>query len=114
MGIFPRPVGRESRLLRGERMTAESRNRKEAGTFVPHVAQWSLGCRARLQILTTSGDVAASYPITPPGERPGYDILDQNGWIAYPGAEWEEEPEGQWSLPVFPDWQPRGNGEQGT
>jgi hypothetical protein len=82
-----------------------------SSSFIPHVARWSFRQRSRLIIVDSLGSVVASYPIETPGDRPGHDMLWRNGWIAYPGAEWEEDPEGEWSRSVFPDCEVHRNGE---
>ena len=114
MGLFLHPVRRESRLLRAERMTGK-KGGSELSTnsrFIPHVARWSLRQRGRLVITDTAGGVVASYQVDPPGERPGHDMLWRNGWHAFPCAEWEQDPEGEWSRCVFSGLCFNGNGEQ--
>jgi hypothetical protein len=67
-----------------------------------HIAQWS-GRWDKLVIIDPAGNVVESLLTEPAGDRPSAHILWHNGWIAFPGTEWEEEPPGQWSRPVFPD-----------
>jgi hypothetical protein len=77
--------------------------------FVPHIAHWSVRQRRRLVITDRAGNTVATYSVEPSTDKPGHEMLHLNGWSAYPGAEWKEEPEGEWSRSVFPDSQIHGN-----
>jgi hypothetical protein len=66
-------------------------------------ARWSLARRGRLDITDSGGDVIQSYAARHWGDRPDSEMLWRNGWLGYPGSEWEEEPPGHWSMPVFPE-----------
>ncbi len=66
-----------------------------------HLARWSSRQRGQLLITAEPGQAAACYPIPQATYRPGPELLWDTGWLAFPGAEWEEEPSGQWSTPVF-------------
>jgi hypothetical protein len=74
------------------------------------IARWSGDQRGTLHITGPAGNVVDSHPVTPPGDRPGPDILWHTGWTAYPGTEWQEEPPGQWSRAVYRHQQAGGNG----
>jgi len=64
-------------------------------------AVWSRQQSGRLVIADTAGTVMATYPVARAGDRPGPGMLLGSGWYAFPGAEWEEEPPGRWSVAVF-------------
>lgn len=66
-----------------------------------HMARWSSRQRERLVITTEPGQAVACYPVPQATPRPGPELLWDTGWLAFPGAEWEEEPPGRWSIPVF-------------
>jgi hypothetical protein len=74
------------------------------------VARWSTDQPGTLHITSPAGEVVDAHTVTPPGDRPGPQILWHTGWSAYPGAEWQEEPPGQWSRSVFRDPPAGGNG----
>jgi hypothetical protein len=54
-------------------------------------------------ITDASGGAVMSFTVIPPGDRPTARLLRDTGWSHYPGAEWQEDPPGQWSIGVFPD-----------
>lgn len=65
-----------------------------------YTAKWSR--RARTVVITGPvGNVVASFPVTHEGDRPVPALLRDTEWAAYPGAEWEEDPPGEWTLHVF-------------
>jgi len=66
-----------------------------------HLARWSSQRKGQLVITTHTGQTVTSYPITHITQGPGPELLWDTGWLAYPGAEWEEEPPGHWSIHVF-------------
>jgi hypothetical protein len=65
------------------------------------VALWSYRDRSRVVVADVAGNVVGSYPVPCESDRPGPEMLWDTVWCEYPGSEWEEEPEGQWSVPVF-------------
>ena len=64
-------------------------------------AHWTATERHVVRITDGNDRVLGSYPIGAPGYRPGPETLWDTGWHAYPGSEWQEEPPGFWSCPVF-------------
>jgi hypothetical protein len=66
------------------------------------VAQWFRE-RNVLVITDMAGNMVGSYPVPGESDSPGPEILWRNGWLTYPGTEWEEEPPGHWSCAVFPE-----------
>ncbi len=73
-------------------------------------AQWSREKSEEMVVVDQDGEVVTSFPVRPTGERPVPDMLLSNGWAAFPGTEWAEEPPGQWSRPVHPQPQNGGTG----
>jgi hypothetical protein len=64
-------------------------------------AVWSRQQSGRFVIADTAGTVMATYPVPQTADRPIPGMLLGSGWCAFPGAEWEEEPPGRWSVAVF-------------
>ncbi len=77
-----------------------------------YVAMWSSRRRGEIVITDPFGNVAGCYPVEQEGDRPGWQMLLHTGWSAYPGAEWQEEPLGEWSLAVFRHPLPRSESDQ--
>ncbi len=67
-----------------------------------HTARWSHGQPDMLVITDMAGTIVDSHPAHPAGGHPGPRMLWDTGWMAYPSAEWQEDPPGQWSRAVFP------------
>jgi hypothetical protein len=74
-----------------------------------HVASWSRQ-KKRIVITDPGGSIAASYPVPHNGDRPTPSLLQGTDWSAYPGAEWREEPPGQWTIAVFSFQRPATTG----
>ncbi len=74
-----------------------------SGANGSHTARWSREQRDRLVITDKAGKAVDSHAVQPAGDRPGARILWDTGWMAYPGAEWQEDRSGQWSRAVFPE-----------
>jgi hypothetical protein len=66
-----------------------------------HVALWSPRQSGKLVVADAAGHVVSSYSVPQIPDRPGPELLRHTGWCAYPGAEWQEEPESRWSIAVF-------------
>jgi hypothetical protein len=79
-----------------------------------HLAMWLARRRKELTIADHSGAVVDRYPVQHDGDRPGPHLLWHTGWAAYPGAEWDEEPPGEWSIAVFRDPLPRRRSGRNT
>lgn len=75
-------------------------------------AQWSRERSEEMVVVDQDGEVVTSFPVGPAGDRPVPDMLLSNGWSAFPGTEWAEEPPGQWSRPVHSQPQNGGSGIQ--
>ena len=76
--------------LRGRKMTSSG-----------YVARWSAGRREELVVADQSGAAVSRYPVDHDSDRPSPQLLWHTGWASYPGAEWDEEPPGEWSIAVF-------------
>jgi hypothetical protein len=75
---------------------------------------WSIQRRSELVIADQSGVVVSRYPLKHDGDRPGPRLLWHTGWASYPGAEWDEEPPGEWSISVFRNPLPRRGTDRST
>jgi hypothetical protein len=67
------------------------------------VAHWSRSHSRRLIITDKVGRTVDSLTIPAGEERPSEVWLGGTMWAPYPGAEWDEEPPGCWSVAVFRD-----------
>ena len=65
------------------------------------VAHWSASQPHGVQITDEDSSLLGWYPIALPGHHAGLETLWHTGWHAYPGRQWQEEPPGAWSRPVF-------------
>jgi hypothetical protein len=66
-----------------------------------HLARWSHQQRDSLVVVDAAGTVVGSYQVPGDADRPCPQMLWETGWSEYPGAEWEEEPPGEWAVAVF-------------
>ena len=53
-----------------------------------------------LLICADARALPATFTIPPAGQHPGPLLLCGTGWAAYPGSQWQEDPPGQWTVPV--------------
>ena len=65
-----------------------------------HMAYWSHSHKRQLIITDGAGKIVDSLTIPVEGDRPPKVFADA-AWAPYPGAEWDEEPPGCWSIAVF-------------
>lgn len=66
----------------------------------PFTALWSAQEPAKLTV-TDGSSVVASLTLSLPVRRPSPQTLDGTEWSIYPGQAWEEDPPGEWAVPVF-------------
>jgi hypothetical protein len=66
-----------------------------------YVARWSCRQRDVVVIADRAGRVVASFPVPRDCDQPSWKMLLETGWSAFPGAEWQEQSEGVWSVAVF-------------
>jgi hypothetical protein len=78
------------------------------------MARWSARQPSALAITDASGGALASFTVVPPGDRPTMRLLRGTGWSHCPGAEWQEDPPGQWSIGAFPGHSQRQATSPGT
>lgn len=65
------------------------------------IAHWHAGERHTVRITDEADGLLDWFLIAMPRDRPGLETLWHTSWHAYPGSEWQEEPSGCWSRPVF-------------
>lgn len=68
-------------------------------TTLQGTAEWRRG-QWRVTVTSTLGG-RWEYDVIGAAPRPSHGWLAGTPWAVYPGAEWDEEPEGRWSIPVF-------------
>lgn len=66
-----------------------------------YVARWSRRQRDVVVIADGAGRAVASFPVSGVFDRPDWKALLKTGWGEFPGASWQEGPEGVWSVAVF-------------
>lgn len=74
----------------------------------PWTARWTACHPGSVVITGANGAVLATRPVACARGRPRPELLAGTGWAHYPCREWEEDPPGQWSIPVFPHGPPSG------
>ena len=65
------------------------------------IAHWNRAERHTVRITDAADGLLDWYPIALPHDRPGVETLWNTGWYTLPGTQWQEEPPGFWSGPVF-------------
>lgn len=75
---------------------------------------WSRREPALVIIVDGSGHVADSVTLPLPVTSPAPRILAGSDWLTYPGTEWEQDPPGEWSIPVFKVQRPPAPHVNGT
>jgi hypothetical protein len=65
-----------------------------------YMAHWSRGDEGRLIVSDDTGETVDSVTVPSCGDRPP-DVFAGAVWARYPGAEWDEESPGCWSIAVF-------------
>lgn len=64
-------------------------------------AHWSNREPAKVTITDATGSVADSITLPLPVRQPSALMLSETEWSLYPGQSWDEDPPGQWTVPVF-------------
>ena len=68
---------------------------------VSGIAHWRAADRHTVRITDEADGLLDWFPIAMPRDRPGLETLWHTSWHAFPGSEWQEDPPGSWTRPVF-------------
>ncbi len=80
-------------------MTPAWPGRDEIAVPARGVARWAAWQPGTLVICGDTDALPAALTIPPAGERPG-PLLCGTGWATHPGSQWQQDPPGQWTVPV--------------